>query len=117
MNLGATVRAVSFERWKMGLATLSGLLIFVATLFTASGAYAESREQCQRRIAHADHELHEAIEHHGVNSRQAERKRHDLHEARERCWRENHAWWDEDQHRWHTQQDWDDRDHYREDYK
>lgn len=74
-------------------------------------AHAESEEECQHRIAHADHELHEAIERFGPESRQAEHERHELHEARERCWREHRRWWDEDAHRWHDQHDWDDRDH------
>ena len=30
-------------------------------------------DDCQRRIARIDHKLHEAIEHHGPQSRQAER--------------------------------------------
>lgn len=80
-------------------------------------ARAESREQCQRRIEHADHELHEAIRRHGRNSRQAEHERRELHEARERCWRENHQWWDEHERRWRTEHDWDDRDHDRDDYR
>ncbi|PYT51270.1 MAG: hypothetical protein DMG44_03115 [Acidobacteria bacterium] len=77
----------------------------------APTASAESYDKCQRRIAKADHRLHEAVEHHGWNSRQADRARHDLHEARERCWRERHRWWDEDGRRWHSDRDWDDHDH------
>jgi hypothetical protein len=68
-------------------------------------------DDCQRRIERADHNLHEAIEHHGSQSKQAERWRHELREARERCWKEGHRWWDEDAHRWHTDRDWDDHDH------
>ena len=77
----------------------------------APRASAESYDKCQRRVAKADHRLHEAVEHHGWNSRQADRARHDLHEARERCWNERRRWWDEDGHRWHTDRDWDDHDH------
>ena len=68
-------------------------------------------EDCQRRIERADHKLHEAIEHHGRESKQAERWRHELREARERCWRGGHRWWDEDAHRWRSERDWDDHDH------
>jgi hypothetical protein len=69
---------------------------------------------CYRRTAHAEHKLHEAIEHHGYNSRQADRWRRELHEARESCWRERHQWWNEHEHRWHHDHDWDDRDHDRD---
>src|ERR1700752_5332943 len=47
----------------------------------------------------------------GCQSEQAERRRHELHDARERCWNVNHRWWDEHEHRWHTDHDWDDHDH------
>jgi hypothetical protein len=85
---------------------LVGLLAFAAT----PRAYADD-DHCQRRIAKADHRLHEAIEHHGWDSRQADHARHELREARERCWSVNHRWWDEDGHRWHNDRDWDDHDH------
>jgi hypothetical protein len=84
-------------------AALAGLLMTAPRL--------RADDACQRRVAHADHRLHEAIEHHGYQSGEAEHWRHELHEARERCWRDEHRWWDEDGHRWHTDQDWDDHDH------
>ena len=91
---------------------LSGAVLTATLLFTAvPQLHAEDYERCQRRIAHADHELHEAVERHGRHSEQAEHKRHELHEARERCWREYHRWWDEDDHRWHTDRDWNEHDH------
>lgn len=91
---------------------LSGTVLTAALFFAAvPRLHAETYNHCQRRIVHADHELHEAIERHGRHSPQAEAKRHDLHEARERCWNENHRWWDEDEHRWHTERDWNDNDH------
>jgi hypothetical protein len=94
---------------------LAGAVLSVALFFTAvPRLHAEDYERCQRRIAHADHELHEAIERHGRHSIQAERKRHELHEARERCWGTYHRWWDEDEHRWHTERDWNEHDHDRD---
>ena len=95
-----------------------GLVVALMASATAPRVFAQSREdideRCQRRIEHADHELHEAIERHGRESRQAAQKRHDLREARERCWQEHHRWWDEHDRRWHDQRDWDDRDHDRD---
>ncbi|PYT71695.1 MAG: hypothetical protein DMG39_12230 [Acidobacteria bacterium] len=88
-------------------AALLGLLAFAAT----PRASADDYDRCQRRVAKADHKLHEAIEHHGQYSRQANHARHELREARERCWNEHHRWWDEDGHRWRNDRDWDDHDH------
>ena len=94
---------------------LSGALLTAALLFTTvSRLHAEDQDQCQRRVVHAEHELHEAIEKHGRHSAKADHERHELHEARERCWRERHRWWDEHEHRWHTERDWDEHDHDRD---
>ena len=103
-NVGTTTKLMTLS------AAVLGLLLF----FPPPGAHAETLEHCQRRIQHADYELHEAIERHGRHSRQADHERRELHEARERCWREHHRWWDEDQHRWREEHDWDDRDHDRD---
>jgi hypothetical protein len=89
----------------------TGAWLGIAAFTGTPGALADNDGRCQRRIAKADHKLHEAAEHHGWNSQQADRARHELHEARERCWNERHRWWDEDGHRWHTDRDWDDHDH------
>ena len=100
------------EKIFLGRAMLAAVA-FVGVLAFAGAprASAESYDACQRRIARADHRLHEAVEHHGWNSRQADRARHDLHEARERCWRERHRWWDEDGRRYYRDRDRDrDRD-------
>ena len=110
MNQTEPRSVLSVSRVCMSFVVFAGFLLFTAV----PRAHAESEEQCQRRIAHADHELHEAIEHHGRNSPQADHERHELHEARERCWREHHRWWDEHEHRWREEHDWDDRDHDRD---
>jgi len=82
-----------------------------ATLILAPVPRAKADEGCQRRLVHADHKLHEAIERHGYESRQADHWRHELREARQWCWEHGHRWWNEDERRWHTDHDWDDRDH------
>jgi hypothetical protein len=96
----------------VGKSLLSAVILAAALVLTAvPRLHAESAERCQRRVVHAEHELHEAITRHGRHSRQADRERRELHEARERCWRERHQWWDEHDHRWHTERDWDEHDH------
>jgi hypothetical protein len=85
---------------------LGGFLLLAGT----PRAMADERD-CQRRIMRADHKLHEAAEHHGWHSPQADRARVQLRETREFCWSHYHRWWDEDAHRWHTERDWDEHDH------
>ena len=68
-------------------------------------------DECQERVAKADHRLHEAIEHRGYDSREADGARHELREERERCWKSDRRWWDEDNRSWHKDRDWDDDDH------
>jgi hypothetical protein len=82
-----------------------------AALFFAGATPLRADDDCQKRIAHADHKLHEAAEHHGWDSPQAAKYRHQLAEARAWCWEHSHRWWDEDGRRWRTDRDWDDHDH------
>ena len=94
-----------FGRGRFAAVALAGCLIVLGA------PQLRADDDCQRRIAKADHKLHEAIEHHGYRSEQAERRRKELPEVRERCWNDKHRWWDEHEHRWHTDRDWDDHDH------
>ena len=80
-------------------------------LFASVPGSAGHDDDCYGRTARAEHKLHQAIEHHGYYSRQADHWRRELREARERCWRERQQWWDEHGHRWHRDRDWDDHDH------
>ena len=91
----------------LATALFAGMLALTGT----PSALGDDDHGCQRRIAKADHKLHEAVEHHGWESKQAGRARHELREAREHCWNASHRWWDEDGHRWRTERDWDDHDH------
>ena len=110
----ASERSTS-ERWASGRSLLTAAVLAAAFFLLApSHLRAEDIDRCQRRVQHAEHELHEAIEHHGRHSRQANHERGELNAARERCWRERHRWWDEHEHRWHTERDWDERDHDRD---
>ena len=76
----------------------------------------DERSKCQHRIAKAEDKLDDAVRHHGAHSRQAEDRRRELVEERERCWNEYHSWWNGHERRWHGDRDWDrdwdhDRDH------
>ena len=98
-----------FVKTALAAAALAGFLMFSAVPLVRA-----DRDDCQRRVARADHRLHQAIRHHGYQSRQAEIRRHELREAREACWNARHRWWDEHGRRWHTDRDWDDHDHDRD---
>ena len=90
---------------------LAAVALAGALIFMGAPSVRADEGACQRKIAKADHRIHEAAEHHGWQSRQVEEARHQLHEAREYCWSHAKRWWDEDDHRWHTDRDWDDHDH------
>lgn len=106
----APALCLSVCTWLFSVAILAGFLMAPAI----PKLHAETPGECQRRIEHKEHDLHEAIEHHGRHSRQANHERRELREARERCWRENHRWWDYHERRWRQERDWDDRDHDRD---
>ena len=93
--------------------SLLSLIILAAVLLCAAvpRLQAETLDRCQRRVAHAEHELHEAIRRQGSHSMMANHERRELHNARERCWRERHQWWNEHERRWHKERDWDEHDH------
>ncbi len=74
-----------FSKTALATAALGGLLFFAGP----PGAEAAGRDDCQRRIAKTEHELGEAIEDHGYNSRQANHWRHERREAYERCYGSN----------------------------
>ena len=94
---------LEYGKLSVTLAALAGFL-----LFTGVPRVRADESECEHRTEKADHHLHEAIEHHGWDSSQAEHARHELHEAREYCWNHSHRWWDVETHGWRTDRDWDD---------
>jgi hypothetical protein len=85
--------------------------LFVGSILFVGTTLVRADDDCQKRTINADHKLHEAVEHHGPDSSQAQHWRQELAESRNYCWEHNHRWWDEDAHRWRTDRDWDDHDH------
>jgi len=71
----------------------------MTALCFAGAAIARADDDCQKRVDKAGHKLHEAIEHHGWKSSQAEHWRHELTEASEYFWNHAHRWWDSDGNR------------------
>jgi len=83
-------------RATLATVALGGLLLFAG----APSAKANDWEGCDRRVDRAEWKLHEAIEHHGYYSRQADHWRHELREERERCWRERREWRERNDRDW-----------------
>lgn len=108
--------SINSRRLGLGETALAGTALAAFLLFTGAPRVRADEHDCQERVERADHKLHESIEHHGYNSKQAEHARHELREERERCWSAYHRWWDSDEHRWHSDRDWrdDDHEHYRD---
>jgi hypothetical protein len=98
---------------RLGVLELAKLFVTMVALagfllLTGAPNVSAGEAECQHRTDRADHHLHEAIEHHGWDSRQAERARHELHEAREYCWGQHHKWWDVESHQWREEHNWED---------
>jgi hypothetical protein len=74
----------TFRKAGLLAAALCGFLIVGG----AAPAQARPRdERCELRIHRAEEKLEQAIHRHGPNSRQAQKRRHQLDEAREHCHR------------------------------
>ena len=88
-------------------AVIAALLLNGMFLLVAPYARADEHDRCRHRIERAETRLNHEVARHGEHSRQAEEKRHQLHEERERCWNQYHGWWDGHENRWHTEHDFD----------
>ena len=61
------------------------IALFLAGTVPARALVRDDDRRCEERIHKAEANLQNAIRKHGERSRQAERRRHELQEARERC--------------------------------
>ena len=57
----------------------------MTALFLGGAVLLRAEDDCQKRVRKADHKLHEAVEHHGWQSSQADHWRQELAEARNYC--------------------------------
>jgi hypothetical protein len=88
-------------------AAIVGTFLLFIGLSATQLAHADARTRCQHRIEHARARLDHEIQRHGQHSPQADAAWHDLRAERQRCWNENHAWYDAQDHTWHHDNDWD----------
>ena len=81
----------AMRSWMLSLGVAAALVAPLAMPRALAQSREDIDERCQRRIEHAEHELHEAIERHGRDSKEADHER-----------------------RWHDERDWNERDHDRD---
>ena len=65
------------------VAAMSGVFLLVCCVAPALAG--DRDHECRERIEKAEAKLRREIDRHGERSRQAEKRRHELDEARERC--------------------------------
>ena len=61
------------------------ILSFLGGTIPARAFDRDDDRKCEQRIRNAERKLHDAERKHGEHSSQAQARRHDLEEARERC--------------------------------
>ncbi len=93
---------------RLGRPEIAALTLGVVLMFVAvPRSHADDRANCQERIEQTEARLQQEIREHGEHSPQADNRRRELNEERERCWNEHHGWWNGSEHQWHTERDWD----------
>lgn len=101
----------------MMAAALGAALLFGAAPRAHAG---DDHAKCQHRVEKAEGRLDQAVRRYGQSSPQAQSRRHQLDEERERCWSAYHGWWNGAERKWHNDRDWDrdhqDRDHDRDEH-
>ncbi len=94
-------------RTAMAAVAALALMFFVAVPVS----HADDRSKCQHAIEKAESRLDHAIRANGEHSREADDRRRDLNAERQRCWDQYHQWWNGHEHRWETEQNWDNDHH------
>lgn len=93
-----------------GLRKSAVATVIAGALFFFSAAplvRADDRSRCQHAIEKAEGRLDRAVHDRGEHSHEAEERRRQLNEERERCWGRYHQWWNGHEHRWETEHNWD----------
>jgi hypothetical protein len=81
--------------------------VFLLLIAAPPPAQADGRERCQRNMERGEARLQDAIHRFGGNSKIAIQRYRELNAERERCWNLYHSWWGVNDHRWHTERDWE----------
>lgn len=65
-----------------------GSILLTGTFLISSAGVLQARDRddkCEERVHKAEHNLERDVQKHGEHSRQAEKRRHELDEARAKC--------------------------------
>lgn len=64
---------------------VAALIVFGFAAGAVTARAVDRDDRCEKQVRKAEQNLDKAVRKHGEHSRQAEQRRHDLEEARERC--------------------------------
>lgn len=84
-----------------------GATLLLVAVPSASARDFDDRGRCEQRVERAEARLNQAVWQHGLYSRQAQRRRYELAQERQRCFRRNGTWWNGRTHQWRSDRDWD----------
>jgi hypothetical protein len=76
----------------------SGAIILAGFFMVSTATMVEARDRddkCEQRVHKTERNVERAVQKHGEHSRQAEKQRHEMEEAREKCGHRDH---DRDRH-------------------
>lgn len=96
-SLSGTLRVVP------AVAAMGAMFFFAVPKANAADG---DHHDCRERIEHAQARLDHAMNDDGPDSREARHARHELNEAREKCYNDEHGYWNTGDNSWHTQRDW-----------
>jgi len=74
-----------FKRTRTLIAAMVVAVFLAGAVPTQAMGRGDWERKCEQRIRNAEYKLQQAIRKHGERSRQAEHRRRDLEEVRERC--------------------------------
>lgn len=87
---------------------MAALVVIALSWFVAAPVvHADDRSKCQHAVEKAEARLDQAIHHNGEHSREADDRRRDLNAERQHCWDQYHQWWNGRDHRWETENNWE----------
>lgn len=69
------------------------LAAFLGAMLLGTSATAEAHDRCRERIQRAEVRLNKAIQRHGYNSRQAQKRRRELERENRRCRFDHRGYW------------------------
>ena len=93
------------------LSSLVAGLAICATMVFSTGPKAsandDSRTRCRSRVEKAEERYRHEVREHGKHSGKAEEAKAKMNQEWEKCWADDHAWYDPHRHEWRSDRDWD----------